>query len=199
MNADWAQVIINSLIVLIYFLMLRSNIKMMKGTKQMAEETKNTRQQAYRPEVIAYIREENEALYFRVQNVGTRPAFDIHLYIENYFYNTEHEGKKDRHNMFFEQSPNSIRDVEKIIYFLAPNQSIESYMGIREDIIKRNLNIKRNVTITYFNYEREIYIEEYALSTDDFIKKSYYKKDNLETISYELKEIKSKINKTKDF
>lgn len=198
MNPDWIQVIINSIIIIIYFFMLLSSNKMVRETKGMAEETKITRQQAYRPEVIAHIKEEDEYLYFRIQNVGTRPAFNIHIQIENYFYNTEHEGKSERHEMFFKQMPSTIRDVEKDIYLLAPNQSIESYMGIRELIVKRNLNVERNVKLTYFNYEDKVFVEEYILSLDDFSKKSFFKKDKLGEIASELKEIRKEMYKMKD-
>lgn len=199
MNTDWAQVIINSTILLIYFFMLVSSNRMVRKTKEMVEETKTAREQAYRPEVIAYVREENEFLYFRVQNVGSRPAFNIHIQIKNYFYNTEHSGKSERYEKFFKQIPNTVRDVEKNIHLLAPSQCIESYMGLREFIVKRNLNVERNVKITYINYEGEMYLEEYTLSTNDFTKKSYFKKDNLEEISNELKKISTIMNKMKGF
>ncbi len=189
------QVIINGIILLIYFFMLLTNFKMVRETKGMAQEAIITREQAYRPEVIAYIREENEFLYFHVQNIGARPALNIHIQIKNYFYNTEHEGNSEQHEAFFKQIPGTTRDVEKDISLLAPNQDIESYMGFREYIVQKNLNVNRTLQITYFNYEEELYTEEYTLSLNDFARKAHFKEDNLEVIANELKKIKEKINK----
>ncbi len=164
MSTEWIQVIINSIIIVIYFLMLVSNKRMVEETKEMAKETRESRLQAYRPEIIAFIRQEDDYLYFQIKNIGTRSAHNISLEIKNFFSGTELEGG----NRFFNQSYGTVRDVEKNIVFLAPGQSIESFMGISKILSQESL-YECPVTIEYSNLEKLKYNDSYNLSLKDFI------------------------------
>lgn len=198
MNTELILIIINSTVLFIYFFMLRTNNKMVVETKEMVRETKLTREQAYRPEIIAFFREENELLFFCIQNTGTRTAYDIHIEINDFFLGTRLGGNSKEHEKFFYQTPKTIRDVEKIISLLAPNQKIESFAGIREIILEKNLKYgysERNVKITYRDVEGKLYIEEYILCLEDFSKRPFFKKDNLEEIAIELRKLRKEISK----
>ncbi|MYL50266.1 hypothetical protein GLV98_12280 [Halobacillus litoralis] len=170
MSAEWTGVLINGLIVIIYLMTLRSSHKMVKETKDMARETKISREESYRPEVIAYFREENGLLYFTIKNNGTRPAFNIHLFIEKFFSNNHLEGDMK----FFKVVRGSIRDVEKEIKLLAPNQSIEAFFGINREFQQRDqrggLIAECPIEISYYNYEGDFYKENYNLTLRDFFK-----------------------------
>lgn len=146
--------------------MLKSNHEMINETKEMAKETKETRQQAYRPEVIAFIRHKEEELYFQIKNIGTRPAFNISIEIEQFFSDTLLEGKR-----FFNQNSKQgkPRDVEKKIYLLAPDQEVETYMGVRGILARGDGDLESCVKIIYSNSEEQQYTEEYTLSLSDFI------------------------------
>ncbi|SDC00878.1 hypothetical protein SAMN05421734_103336 [Pelagirhabdus alkalitolerans] len=197
--ADLTQIIINSLILFIYFFMLYENVKMTKETKLMTLEAKETREQAYRPEVIAFIKEENELLYFCIKNTGVRTAFDTHLLIPQFFNNTSFDGRKEVHEKFFTKVPNSIRDVEKSISLLAPGQSLQAFMGVRQIIFEKNaIDLNRTVKLTYSNSEGNLYIEEYTISVGDFSKVSHFKENHLKEIAHNTRLISEKMPKQND-
>ena len=154
-----AVLLINLSFIVIYILTLRANLR-------MVSEAKLTRSEAYRPEVIAYIRQEDDLLFFQINNVGARPAFNIHLRVNQVFSNTELELQEN--NKFFKQVPNTTRDVQKDINLLAPSQSIETFLGDSTELISQQDAEGSPLELTYHDSEGNSYTENYIISLSDF-------------------------------
>lgn len=153
------MLLINLSFIVIYILTLRANLR-------MVSEAKLTRSEAYRPEVIAYIRQEDDLLFFQINNVGARPAFNIHLRVNQVFSNTELELQEN--NKFFKQVPNTTRDVQKDINLLAPSQSIETFLGDSTELISQQDAEGSPLELTYHDSEGNSYTENYIISLSDF-------------------------------
>ncbi|UOQ43729.1 hypothetical protein MUN89_17865 [Halobacillus salinarum] len=208
MSTAWISIIVSGALnvsfLVIYFLTLRENKKMVTETREMTEEARLTRAQSYRPEVFVYIREVAYGLYFTIENIGTRPAFDVYLTLEPLFSTyTQLEG----HTIFFKKkNDRSIRNVEKSIKVIAPDQKFESYVGLRPEILKEGEDTRERETldrsslespvkITYLDSEKLEYKDEYLISLYDFAKIEGTREAGLGDITNELARLRTEISK----
>lgn len=191
---DWAQVSLNGILVTVNVVLVVIYIKMLKSNIKMVEEASITRYEAYRPEVIAFIREEEGLLFFQIKNTGSRPAYNIHFKIEQLFYNTEIENQKK----FIKQIPNTIRDVYKEIHLLAPQQSIETLLGVNEVLLKYNNDHPGSqLDLKYFDTEGKKYNVSYTISITDFEKTNFYLQNELDRVGNEIELLRKEISKQK--
>lgn len=169
---DILLVVITGIYALLTALIWMSNKKSTDLTEKMLEETRITRNLAYRPEVIAFFYKRSGVLYFQIKNIGSRLALDVTVTIDpafkQYVFLTREDfmKKKDLY-------------LEKKMKVLAPDQKVESYVQTYKEMLDNyNDSIRMNeqnsdslnstVYLSYRDYDGKIYKENYGVTLLDY-------------------------------
>lgn len=168
---EWFMIVITAIYALITFFIWRAN-------KKSVDEMKLSRELAYRPEVIAFFYEKQGGLYFQIKNIGSRAAFDTTVMINPSFNIHTHIGDKNFMEVDYDKTKGSY--YKKKIKLLAPNQYLETFVGIQDEIIKGHNKSSENVIenkedlegiieLNYYNYGKEAeYKENYDVTLSDY-------------------------------
>ena len=204
--------IITAIYALLTYLIWRSNTNSVKEMKLAREEMILVRELAYRPEIIAFFYEKQGGLYFQIKNIGSRTAFDTTVRINPTFnmYTFTHE------NNFMTVHSGQGFDTyeEKRIKVLAPNQYLETFVGVHSEIVNAyNKSVEENIEnkgsldtkiyLSYYSYDKENnFKEDYDVTLLDYqsskgirIYGVHEGVKELDKINKNLSEIKSELKK----
>lgn len=221
--SDWLMIGITAVYALLTFFIWRANKNSVKEMKLARQETVLAREEmviarelAYRPEIIAFFYEKQGGLYFQIKNIGTRVAFDtvvkinpifnMYTYIHENNFMTVHSG----------QGFNTYE--EKEIKVLAPNQYLETFVGVQSEIVnayyksvEENIENKGSldakIDLSYYSYgKKEKFKEDYDVTLLDYqshkgirIYGVHEGVKELDKINKNLSEIKTELKKVKTF
>lgn len=199
--SEWIMVGITLIYSVVTFCILRSN-------KDSVKEMKISRDLAYRPEIIAFFYEKQGGLYFQIKNIGSRAAFDttitinpgfnIHTYLD---YENFMEINHDETNGSYHK---------KEIKLLAPNQQLETFVAIQQQIINSyNESIKitkqnedsldAKINLSYYDYNKKnSFKETYPVTLLDFQKDNGIRINGTHEAVKELSQLNKNLLKIKD-
>lgn len=204
---EWFMFGITAIYALLTFFIWRSN-------KKSVEEMKLSRELAYRPEVIAFFYEKQGGLYFQIKNIGSRAAFDTIVKINPIF--NMHTYTNENNFMTVHSGQGFDTYEEKRIKLLAPNQYLETFVGVQSEIINsyyksietdiRNKgSLDTIIELSYNSYgEGKEYKEYYDVTLLDYqshkgirIHGVHEGVKELDKINKNLSEIKAELEKVK--
>ena len=199
--SEWLMVIITAIYSFVTILIFIAN-------KESVSEMKLSRNLAYRPEIIAFFYEEKGGLYFQIKNIGSRAAFDINVKIDPIFNIYTYTGENNF--MTIHSGPGHKTYEEKKIKIFAPNQQLETFVGIQHKIINQYENsieiskqnedsLDSKIELSYYDYERKNHFKEsYDVTLLDFQKHNGIKINGIHEGVKELNELNKNLLKIKN-
>lgn len=184
-----------------------------RANKKSVDEMKLTRELAYRPEVIAFFYEKHGGLYFQIKNIGSRVAFNTKVRIDPVFNIFTYTAENNFMTVHAEQGRPTYE--EKNIKVLAPNQSLETFVGVENEILnyyyksvetnERNKDsLESTIELIYYSYNKDKkYQEKYDVTLLDYqkhggiiIKDIHHGVKELEKMNRNLSEIKTELKQS---